>query len=77
MSCIALIVPGALSTIKIDDTDKDTSVKEVRSLGKAVCGIVIVSGVIGVALELVIIILRFINVGLINLKIKYFLLAVS
>ena len=74
MSCIALIVPDALSTIKIDDT---TNVKEARSLGKAVCGIVIVSGVIGVALELVIIILRFVNVGLINLKIKYFLLAVS
>ena len=75
VSCIAVIVPGALSTIKIDSA---TPVKEgIRSLGKAVCAIVIVAGVLGTALELLTIILRFINIGFVNMRIKYFLLAVS
>jgi hypothetical protein len=77
VSCIAVIVPGALATMNID-TVKDAGVKEeTKSLGKAVCAIVIVGGVVGVALELATIILRFVNVGLINMRIKYFLLAVS
>ena len=60
------------------DTVKDSDVSErTRSLGKAVCAIVIVAGVLGLALELITIILRFVNVGFINMKIKYFLLAVS
>lgn len=76
VSCIAVIVPGALSTIHIDDvTDKRH--EGTRSLGKAVCAIVIVAGVLGAALELLTIILRFVNVGFINMRIKYFLLAVS
>ena len=60
--------------------DKDTGANEgttTKSLGKAVCAIVVVAGVVGVVLELTTIILRFVNVGFINMKIKYFLLAVS
>ena len=72
-----MIVPGALSTIRIDSVKEGGVKEETRSLGKAACAIVVVAGVVGVALELVAIILRFINVGLINMKIKYFLLAVS
>ena len=75
-----MIVPGALATMKIDTVaekeEKDVS-EGTKSLGKAVCAIVIVAGVVGVALELITIILRFVNVGLVNMKIKYFLLAVS
>ena len=72
-----MIVPGALATMNID-TVKNPGVKEgTKSLGKAVCVIVVVAGVVGVVLELITIILRFVNVGLINMKIKYFLLAVS
>ena len=77
MSCIAVIVPGALATMNID-TVSNAHVKEgTKSLGKAVCAIVVVAGVVGVILELTTIILRFVNVGFINMKIKYFLLAVS
>lgn len=73
-----MIVPGALSTIKIDDVPKSSvHPEEVYSLGKASCGIVLVAGVVGVVLEVVTIVLRFINVGIINMKIKYFLLGVS
>ena len=60
--------------------DEDSAVNEgttTKSLGKAACAIVVVAGVVGVALELTTIILRFVNVGFINMKIKYFLLAVS
>ena len=60
--------------------DNDSAVNEgttTKSLGKAVCAIVVVAGVVGVVLELTTIILRFVNVGFINMKIKYFLLAVS
>ena len=78
MSCIGLIVPSAMTTIKIDHVNQnDVSYREVISLGKAVCGIVIVGGVMGVALETAAIILRFVNIGFINMKIKYFLFAVS
>lgn len=61
------------------DTVKDPNhvTERTRSLGKAVCTIVIVAGMLGLALELITIILRFVNVGFINMKIKYFLLAVS
>ena len=77
VGCIAVIIPAAMATIDIDkEHDKETS-KELLSVGKAVCGIVVVAGLVGVVLELATIILRFVNVGLINYKIKYFLLAVS
>ena len=78
VGCIAVIIPAAMATIDIDTKkhDKGTS-KELISVGKAVCGIVVVGGLVGVVLELATIILRFVNVGLINYKIKYFLLAVS
>ena len=69
-----MIVPGALATINIDD-DKETSLS--KRLGKTMCGVVIIGGVVGVALEVATVVLRFVNVGFINMKIKYFLLAVS
>ena len=72
-----MVVSGALATTEID-TVSNAHVKEgTKSLGKAVCVIVVVAGVVGVVLELTTIILRFVNVGFINMKIKYFLLAVS
>ena len=75
VGCIAVIIPAAMATVDIDENhEKD---KAIHSLGKTVCGIVIVGGLVGVVLELAAIILRFVNVGFINYKIKYFLLAVS
>ena len=77
VGCIAVIIPAAIATVDIDKNNNKGISKEILSVGKAVCGIVIVGGLVGVVLELAAIILRFVNVGLINYKIKYVLLAVS
>ena len=74
---IAVIVPGAVATLKIDGEKSPNISEGTMSLGKAACGVVIFGGFIGVVLETTTIVLRFVNVGLINLKIKYFLLVVS
>ena len=72
-----MIVPSALSLARIHEVDESLVKSDVRSLSLAWSGIVIAAGVVGVALELAIIVLRFLNIGFVNLKINYFLLAVS
>ena len=73
-----MVIPAAIATFDIDKPGNQKGAsKEIISLGKAACGIMVVGGVVGVVLETTVIILRFVNVGLINYKIKYFLLVVS
>ena len=71
LSASALIAAGVALTPKYDAPPKyDT---ERKSAGSLVVGVALVT----VAVELIFIILRFLNVGLLNYKIKWFLIVVS
>ena len=77
MSCIAVIVPSGLAVTRINATDELLVAPEVRATGLALSGLVVAAGTIDLTLELTFLILRFLNIGYINLKINYFLLTVS
>ena len=62
---------------RISATDELLVAPEVRATGLALNDLVVAAGTIGVTLELIVIILRFLNIGYVNLKINYFLLTVS
>ena len=70
LSASALIAAGVALTPKYDVAKYDT---ERKSAGSLVVGVALVT----VAVELIFIILRFLNVGLLNYKIKWFLIVVS
>ena len=74
-----MIIPSALALSGIIDIGKTATVLEphVRSLSLAWSGLVVATGGVGVVLELTAIILRFLNIGYVNVKINYFLSFVS
>lgn len=72
-----MIVPSGLAVSRINATDELLVAPEVRATGLALSGLVVAAGTIGLTLELTLIILRFLNIGYVNLKINHFLLTVS
>ena len=72
-----MIIPSGLAVSRINATDELLVAPEVRATGLALSGLVVVAGTIGLTLELTIIILRFLNIGYVNLKINYLLSTVS
>ena len=72
-----MLLPSGLALSAMTVVDTATVNPEVRSLGLAWAGLIVAAGTLGMLVELTVIILRFLNIGYINVKINYFLATVS
>ena len=74
-----MIIPSALAVSYITASIDETATLDpgIWSFGLGWAGLVVTAGALGILLELTAIILRFLNIGFINVKINYFLATVS